>query len=252
MTVARKIGIPAPRVIAYGSPPSHNPCATTLMTRVPGVTLGKCHASLSEDDLKRYIERMRSFSSPWGERVCSVSGGSVRGPHIPLGELGPWQDEAAFYLSYLSYAEFVEQSWDSERPFSEVVDTAGRMMSIPHSITFTHGDLLGHNIMIHDRRISSIINWEFAGWYPEYWGYTSMLRTLGMEWWWPKYTSSLSGYVYSKQLEYFRAAWLLAQNSFSWSNTTCHSLGRFLALASPSSAVFVFITVLVSPLSLLF
>lgn len=44
----------------------------------------------------------------------------------------------------------------------------------PHAITFTHGDLHFSNILVGgDGHISGIIDWEFAGWYPVYWEYTS-------------------------------------------------------------------------------
>lgn len=38
---------------------------------------------------------------------------------------------------------------------------------------FTHGDLNPFNIMVHGNRVASIIDWEFSGWYPFYWEYTS-------------------------------------------------------------------------------
>lgn len=38
---------------------------------------------------------------------------------------------------------------------------------------FTHGDLNPSNIMVSGNQAVSIIDWEFAGWYPYYWEYTS-------------------------------------------------------------------------------
>ena len=37
------------------------------------------------------------------------------------------------------------------------------------SIVFTHGDLGPQNIMVENGHISGIVDWEQAGWYPEYW-----------------------------------------------------------------------------------
>lgn len=38
---------------------------------------------------------------------------------------------------------------------------------------FTHADLNPFNILIRDEKVVGIIDWEFAGWYPFYWEYTS-------------------------------------------------------------------------------
>jgi thiamine kinase-like enzyme len=38
---------------------------------------------------------------------------------------------------------------------------------------FTHGDLNPFNIMIRDKKVVAIIDWETAGWYPSYWEYTA-------------------------------------------------------------------------------
>ena len=38
-----------------------------------------------------------------------------------------------------------------------------------HAIVFTHGFLAFRNIIVKDSRFKAIIDWEMAGWYPEYW-----------------------------------------------------------------------------------
>ncbi|TLD22444.1 hypothetical protein PspLS_08165 [Pyricularia sp. CBS 133598] len=45
-------------------------------------------------------------------------------------------------------------------------------------VRFTHGDLAGRNIIIRDGRVAAIIDWETAGWYPEYWEYYWAIRGL--------------------------------------------------------------------------
>lgn len=50
---------------------------------------------------------------------------------------------------------------------------------LPRSSTsvFTHGDLTPRNIMV-DRagRITGIVDWENAGWYPDYWEYANIMK----------------------------------------------------------------------------
>jgi thiamine kinase-like enzyme len=46
------------------------------------------------------------------------------------------------------------------------------MYRTDHEIFFTHADLNLRNILVKDGRISAIVDWENAGWFPEYWEYT--------------------------------------------------------------------------------
>lgn len=38
-----------------------------------------------------------------------------------------------------------------------------------HRICFTHADLHHANILVRDGQLVGILDWEFFGWYPEYW-----------------------------------------------------------------------------------
>ena len=63
----------------------------------------------------------------------------------------------------------------------EVVQThTGRL----YETKFTHADLVPRNIIVKDGRVAAIIDWAFAGWYPEYWEFTKANYTMfrGQEW----------------------------------------------------------------------
>ena len=47
-----------------------------------------------------------------------------------------------------------------------------------HRVVFTHGDIALHNIIVddHGQNIAGLIDWEYAGWYPEYWEYVKFLE----------------------------------------------------------------------------
>ena len=60
-----------------------------------------------------------------------------------------------------------------------------------HRIVMTHGDLHPRDIMVswedggeggvaaaEDVRVTAILDWEFAGWYPEYWEFVKALNTV--------------------------------------------------------------------------
>lgn len=56
-------------------------------------------------------------------------------------------------------------------------------LAADYPVVFTHGDLASRNILVREGRIVSILDWEFAGWYPEYWEYVFALRGLdNMDW----------------------------------------------------------------------
>ena len=219
MIAARAIGIPAPRFLQFGD---HGATGSILMTRIPGKPLDEAYESLSPNEMQTItqelvecINLMRSFRSPWGARVCSDSGGPVSGSRIPGGRLEPCHDEYAFHSAYLEYAD--PQFWYYETPsFENNLTTANTLLTMTHTMVFTHGDLMPHNIMIHDGHISGIIDWECAGWFPDYWEYTSMLNRSPPNGWWSKVVTSLPGYKYERELESFHALWEFAQDSFSW------------------------------------
>lgn len=52
-----------------------------------------------------------------------------------------------------------------------------------HKWHFTHGDMGPHNILVENGRISAVLDWELAGWYPEYWEYVKMIQYLPFECW---------------------------------------------------------------------
>jgi len=49
---------------------------------------------------------------------------------------------------------------------------------------FTHGDLSSLNILVRGDKITGIIDWETAGWYPSYWEYTTASQVSSMNYFW--------------------------------------------------------------------
>ena len=204
MNLARAMGIPAPRFISFGSlglakGEDFTVCDSLLMTRVPGRPL----ESFSDDevdwdvfvaDLTRILTRMRSFSSPFGDAVCGVAGGEIRGPMVPATPLPRFANEDEFKEGIRSHfggiqmalndpsttPEQIAQLLETRRAGQEVLKTY--FFGAPrHAIVFTHGDLNPQNIMIGpDGRICAIVDWEAAAWLPEYWEFsvTALLPTL--------------------------------------------------------------------------
>ncbi|OBT63722.1 hypothetical protein VE03_06194 [Pseudogymnoascus sp. 23342-1-I1] len=72
-------------------------------------------------------------------------------------------------------------------PWKRMIRSA---MGEPHQLVRTHGDLHPRNIMVawerddvrgdgeKGIRVTSVLDWEMGGWYPEYWGFVKALSTV--------------------------------------------------------------------------
>lgn len=220
---ARAAGFPVPKIISYGEHPDspHAP-VSILMTRLPGSPLGQVHDRLNSNELetiftelKTILETMRNWCHPWGgERICSITGKAIRSVRVPNHSLGPCESESEFNDYLLSTAS--DHSFASRELFEEKLGFAKRMQSRKHTIVYTHGDLKHHNIMIHNGHISGFIDWESAGWYPEYWEFTTALRFCPTDFWWYDFVIKLGGSEYMTEMEIERALTALTIDSYVW------------------------------------
>ncbi|KAK0493423.1 kinase-like domain-containing protein [Armillaria luteobubalina] len=218
MSLARSMGIPAPRFISYGehSPNTRSREGYILMSRIPGKTLKSAIPSLSPDELHTIMQelaeilaRMRSYSNPWGTRVCGVDGKDIYGGRVPGRHINACDDEHSFYATLL------QSTLIRDEEGLAMLETAKKMTTLfPHDIVFTHGDLWDHNIMVDQGHITGIVDWEWAGWLPEYWEYTSIIQWTGIRMPWALRLASLPGYKYSEEMEYDLALIALSDYSF--------------------------------------
>lgn len=87
-------------------------------------------------------------------------------------------------------------------------------MSLEHGIAFTHGHFAFHNILVYSGHVSGFIDWECAGWCPEYWEFTTPLRWHSQD---PENGSlflQLGGHPYKKEPESDLAIVSLAVDSW--------------------------------------
>lgn len=223
MQVARAAGFPVPKVICYGDHPdtSHAP-VSILMTRLPGEELGQVYETLSSEDkssvskeLKSYLAAMREWTSPWGgKRICSLIGTSIRSVRIPNHYAGPFESEQQLN-EYLIGASWPD-GFSSESAYNHAFGLAKGMDKMSHRIVFTHGDLKHHNILVRGSRVTGFLDWESAGWYPEYWDFTTALRFAPEDFWWYSFVIGLGGGPYLAELECERALTSLTSCSYYW------------------------------------
>lgn len=177
--VRQSTSIPVPRpldVVAKRTDeddPFSLPGGYLLISRIPGVPLSDCQEALSDRDcreialqMKDYLTQLREIPKKvnTGFAICNTLGAACMDPRIRDSEpVGPFPDETAF---------------SQELMFS---DDPGRR---GHKVVFTHADMNPRNILVdrvrlsdgsHGWRVTGIVDWETAGYYPEYWEYTKAM-----------------------------------------------------------------------------
>ena len=133
---------------------------------------------------------------------------------IPLHKVKPCENESEFHDYLLSFASEVGFKELSE--FQEAKNIAQEILTMPHKVVFTHGDLAHHNIMVDNGHVTAFLDWESAGWYPEYWKYTTALRFVRKERWWYAFVSELGGDRYSSEQACEEALINLTSLSYTW------------------------------------
>ncbi|KAL2856775.1 hypothetical protein BJX68DRAFT_229451 [Aspergillus pseudodeflectus] len=163
--------IPAPRLTDTWE---HNGVSNLLMTRVCGVRVGDvCHRmSYAErdrfaDNMRDCIAQLRRIPNTTPYLSCDALGNGIVDHRIPDGGRGgPFKTEADFnnhLASHLggSYAKVAEWREFTPREHSKFY--------------FTHSDLHPTNLLVENGRLSAIVDWESAGFRPEYWEFTKAM-----------------------------------------------------------------------------
>ncbi|KAI0834312.1 kinase-like protein [Hypoxylon sp. FL0890] len=182
--VAKNTSIPVPRVhcsFVYKNR------TYIVMERIQGDDLGRVWKFLSDADLesiiaqlRRMLQELRAIQPPPNTGVESCVGGSLQDSRMTRSRprFGPFKTIQDFHLwlrDGLKLEDFPngfpdrDDSHDWE-DFKEMAIRQDRPWSGP---VFTHGDLNPSNIFVRGNQVVGIIDWEFAGWYPPYWEYTS-------------------------------------------------------------------------------
>lgn len=167
------LGIPVPKV--YSSGTYENIGGFVEMEMLEGDTFQKVWGALSQDEKHDYSGQLRQIVSQLRSLKGSHIGSLEHGPAVDArrdsNRGGPFVSEAAFN-------EFLLSNTISTTPAIYQKILKDLLSSAPHKTIFTHGDLSPTNIMVKAGRIVGIIDWEYAGWYPEYWEFVQFFRGL--------------------------------------------------------------------------
>ena len=201
--LARSLGVPVPRVLSYGDDgPGME--GSIWMTIVPGVpaNIWWQNASAEEhatyvDELNEYLSRMRRLPNPLGPSISSICGGPMKSHRAPDGVIPACASETEF-VRYLMSARWPPMYTEEE--FKADGEAILKLLTVEHDIVFTHGDLHFHNVIVKDGHISGIIDWECAGWMPEYWEFGVILRCFDTKSEWYRLVTAMPSFKYKMEM----------------------------------------------------
>lgn len=201
--IAKETTIPVPRVYENFSRTNVEGMSIVylVMEYIDGRPLNTIWLQLEEvariaivDSLKGYLPQIRGILRPQFNEymshlhltddwlICSMDGGPVPGFFFREEPAGPFKSESEFN-------DWLGGNSDS---------VYRKMLSDNHQIFFSHGDLASRNIMVdNEGRILAIIDWGWAGWYPEYREFVQSVSTADTRDWW-KYMEQATGPYYTE------------------------------------------------------
>ena len=185
--VFKHTDVPVPEVIFTNFSPEgeetdlNDPEGMIGMTIIPGITLEKKWDMLDDEakesiclQLWDLISKIRNIPRPQGVvglYQCLADGSLSRDPMLedlqkpgrPL--LSDSELRSRIYERYLHCG--------GTRYENQLLDM---LPTSEHSV-FTHADIAPRNVMVDEQNnVTGILDWEWAGWYPEYWEYAQIMR----------------------------------------------------------------------------
>jgi hypothetical protein len=118
--------------------------------------------------IENMVNQMRRILFPSGQDISNVAGGPLFDSRLSGGSYHGLFDTVQDFHRHLreGYEGGNEDAPDANR----LVEWHNQSRSKP---IFTHRDLSTMNIIVRGDEVVGIIDWETAGWWPEYWEYTS-------------------------------------------------------------------------------
>ncbi|KAJ9657866.1 hypothetical protein H2198_004062 [Neophaeococcomyces mojaviensis] len=203
--VAQNTSIPVPKVYRTYCVDKH---VYIEMEFIKGNTLHTVWSSntLSPDEKRSFVEQvaaymnqLRALDPPQQGVVASAELGQCLDYRVGYHPFGPFHSNEEFH-SFLRRHILLD---DSTQVYGESVTQCHTRQ---YRTCFSHGDLCPSNLMVRDGRIVAIIDWEFAGWYPEYWDYTkSHFGILHIPDWYVEFEHAVPRY--DDELAAERALW---------------------------------------------
>ncbi|KAK2737298.1 hypothetical protein FQN57_000382 [Myotisia sp. PD_48] len=183
--VAQNTSLPIPKVYCAFVRKNY---AYIVMEKIQGEVIPKAWKSLSEEarrnilsQLKKMIQELRALRPAEGTGVESCVGNSLYDWRVPRAfpRFGPFKTIQDFHQWLRQDLQPTDSSdyTCSDQEWQDIRDMVNRQDGPWPPPVFTHGDLNPFNILVRGDKVVGIIDWEFSGWYPSYWEYTSAWYT---------------------------------------------------------------------------
>lgn len=169
--IAERTSIPVPRL--KGTFVSKTGVKYIVMEYIKGEPLSKIWHKLDSAkksvlllEIRGFMNELRNITPPKPSIVATVDYSPCTDDRVAPDPFGPFDTHNEFH-SFLRWGIN-----DEGHPNPAIGEIIRAHRSQQHRTTFTHGDLSPRNILVCDGKIVGIIDWETAGWFPEYWEYT--------------------------------------------------------------------------------
>ncbi|RFU34397.1 hypothetical protein B7463_g1910, partial [Scytalidium lignicola] len=178
------------------------------MDYIKGETLEEAWVGghLSQDEKKSvvkelagFIVQLRNLMPPKEELVASADLHRPLDYRVGTTPFGPFDNHRDFH-SFLRGHIALD---NCTQVYGDQVTTCH---SRQYRSVFSHSDLAQRNIIVRNGKIAAIVDWAFAGWYPEYWEYTKAhYGLLNIPDWYSEFKDSVTRY--DDELTAERALW---------------------------------------------
>ncbi|KKF96823.1 Acyl-protein thioesterase 2 [Ceratocystis platani] len=179
--VRQHTSIPVPEVYnVYRDADSGHMCI--VMEYIDGEQLDKAWPRLSEEQKNKIIQQLREYFVELrqikGSFIGGVDGSACDDQYFSsTGEdWGPYKDEAEFNKALV-------KAWSTNRendPFTRLLCKIQVEVMSGHEIVMTHNDFDPRNILVRGSDVVAVLDWEFSGFFPEYWEYCNFILLHGL------------------------------------------------------------------------
>jgi aminoglycoside phosphotransferase (APT) family kinase protein len=198
--LSRSTSLPIPKIRdiwVWRKPKGHTNC-WFVMEYIPGKTWATAWMEMTADEKRATTNQMRTYVDElrqlhhgilpyllldvWANNTAEFNPDQyVSALHYkPCWDLrisssrmfGPFPDVESFYHHLLEKVKIINGESEAMSLFQALTS-----LKPPHSpsVVFSHSDLTARNIIIHNGKISGIIDWEQSGWWPYWWEYMKAL-----------------------------------------------------------------------------
>jgi tRNA A-37 threonylcarbamoyl transferase component Bud32 len=182
LTAAQKAGVPVPGVVGTEIIQGVN---HLKMDFIQGEALSKLWPKMSSEEKRDIAQQLREVltimrsATPPPNYIGACDNTGIREARVyHLHTDSPCVDEAAFNRYLLSGL------FPATPP--ALRDAFASKLRTNHRVVLSHCDLAPRNIIVREGKIVALVDWEDAGWYPEYWEYVKFFQrnSAGNGDWW--------------------------------------------------------------------